>query len=192
MVINHTKSLRADSTVARQERKVVGKAFLDTNLSGTALHLLLGHLGSGCSCCGTVGLALLLLLLLLLLGLCESLSLGSSTNLGLLVTLGGNGIQAGTDDTALVLDSLAGALLGDLFGDSLLVHTTEDDGPRNLTGVLTLQEQRLALARNEAEDFAVSANVKPSLSGVDLPLRERAGLNLHLVLKESKRDQGSA
>jgi hypothetical protein len=50
-----------------------------------------------------------------------------------------------------VLDGAAGALLGNLLGDALLVHATVDDSPVNLARVQALQEVRLALAVDEAE-----------------------------------------
>jgi len=77
-------------------------------------------------------------------------SLLGGADLGLLVALGEDGGKVGANDAALVLDVLARALLGDLLGDSLLVNPAADNGPRDLAGVLALEEQRLGLARDEA------------------------------------------
>lgn len=38
-------------------------------------------------------------------------------------------VERGTDDGSLDLDSLSGSLLGSLLGDSLLVSSSEQDGP---------------------------------------------------------------
>lgn len=117
---------------------------LDSDLSSTSLHLLLAELGSGSRSRSTLclgSLSLLLSLLLVILALGQGLSLSSSTNFGLLVSLGGNGVHGSTDDSTLVLDSLSGTLLGYLFRDSLLVHSSVNNGPGNLTRVLALQEE---------------------------------------------------
>jgi hypothetical protein len=52
-----------------------------------------------------------------------------------------------------VLDVLPAPLFGDLLGDPLLVHAPVDDGPRDLSWVLALQEERLGLGAEEAEDL---------------------------------------
>lgn len=80
---------------------------------------------------------------------------GSSTDLGLLVSLGSDGSKVGTDDTTLVLHVAARTLLGDLLRDSLLVHATEDNGPGKLTGVLALEEEGLGLGGDETERLKV-------------------------------------
>jgi hypothetical protein len=93
--------------------------------------------------------SLLLLLLVLSSGECGvTLSL---TNFGLLVTLGEDGREVGTDDTTLSLDGLAGTLLGDFLGDTLLVDAPVDGSPGDLARVLALKEERLLLRGNEAE-----------------------------------------
>lgn len=125
-------------------------------LRGDTLRLLARDLGARATSTGTGSLVLLSHLglgLLLLLALGKSLLAGSSSHLGLLVSAGGDGLERGTDDSSLVLNSLARALLGNLLGDTLLVHATVEDGPGKLTGVLALEEERLALARVEAEDL---------------------------------------
>lgn len=50
-----------------------------------------------------------------------------------------------------MLDGATTALLGDFFGDALLVEATVDLGPADLARVQALQEQGLGLAVNEAE-----------------------------------------
>jgi hypothetical protein len=52
-----------------------------------------------------------------------------------------------------VLDVLPAPLFGDLLGDALLVHAPVDDGPRDLSWVLALKEERLGLGAEEAEDL---------------------------------------
>lgn len=71
-------------------------------------------------------------------------------DLGLLVLPGQDAREVGTDDTTLVLDRLARALLGNLLGDTLLVDATVDNGPRDLARVLALEEEGLLLGSDEA------------------------------------------
>lgn len=103
----------------------------------------------------TTDLLLLLVLLRLLLGL--GLLDGRSPRLGTdgsgLVPPRSDGSKVGTDDTTLVLHGAAGALLGDLLSDTLLVHATVDLRPGDLAGVLALKEERLILGGGEAEDL---------------------------------------
>lgn len=129
---------------------------LDTALAGTTLHLLARNLGTsttGTDRLGLVGLAGLSLGLLVLLALGDSGLAGGSTNLGLLVAAGVDLLERSTNDTTLVLDGLARALLGDLLSNSLLVESSVNDGPGDLTGVLALQEERLVLGADKAEDL---------------------------------------
>ena len=86
------------------------------------------------------------------------------SDLRLLVSLGENARQIGTDDTTLVLDGLSRSLLGDLLGNTLLVYSSEYDGPCDLSGVLSLQEERLLLGGDESERLGVGLDVKLSLS----------------------------
>ena len=71
-------------------------------------------------------------------------------DLGLLVLPGQDARQVGTDNTTLVLDGLARALLGDLLSNTLLVDATVDDGPGDLARVLALEEEGLLLRSDEA------------------------------------------
>jgi len=81
-----------------------------------------------------------LLFLLLVLGLAEgSLALGGP-DLGLDVALGADGLQGGTDDTALELLCALGPPLGNLLSGTLAVDLAVDDGPVGGTGVLPHQE----------------------------------------------------
>lgn len=100
---------------------------------------------------GLLSLLLGILLLLLVLAIAESGGTGSSTDLGLLVALGTDGLPGGTDDSTLVLDGAAVTLLGNLLGDTLLVHATEENGPGDLAGVLALKEKGLGLTVDETE-----------------------------------------
>lgn len=47
--------------------------------------------------------------------------------------------------------------------DSLLVLSTEENGPRDAAGVLALKEEGLGLAVLESEDLAVSTDVELAL-----------------------------
>ena len=59
----------------------------------------------------------------------------------------------GDPSTNLVLDGLPAPLLGNLLGHSLLVHTTVDNSPGDLSGVLPLEEEGLGLRVDEPEDL---------------------------------------
>ena len=48
--------------------------------------------------------------------------------------------------------------------DTLAVLATVEDSPRDATGVLSLQEERLGLAVLEAEDLAIATDVDFTLS----------------------------
>lgn len=130
-------------------------ARLDADLLRATLSTLLGDLrpsssmSDGSLC--LVGPPLLLPLLLVVLGLGKSLSLSSGTDLGLLVPTSGNAVEGGTDDGTLVLDGAARTLLGSLLADALLVHAAGEDRPGDLARVLALEEEGLALRRDEAE-----------------------------------------
>ena len=52
-----------------------------------------------------------------------------------------------------MLHGPAGALLGNLLRDALLVHATVNLRPGDLTGVLALEEERLILRGGKAEDL---------------------------------------
>lgn len=96
----------------------------------------------------------LLLLLVSLLGSLSSLGSGITGSLadsGRLLALGDDLIPAGTNDSTLELGGLAGALLGDLLGGTLLVEATVEDGPAELAGVLLAEEVSLALTVQETE-----------------------------------------
>lgn len=47
--------------------------------------------------------------------------------------------------------------------DTLAVLAAVEDGPRDATGVLSLQEERLRLAVLESEDLAVATDVELTL-----------------------------
>lgn len=68
-----------------------------------------------------------------------------------LLTLGTDCVPGETGNSTFVLDGATTALLGDFFGDALLVEATVDLGPADLARVQALQEQGLGLAVNEAE-----------------------------------------
>lgn len=105
----------------------------------------------------------------------------------------------GCSGAYLGLDILPAPLLGDFLSETLLVHTPVDDGPRDLSGVLSLQEEGFRLGADESEDLedssnerefrrkerqgtylGVTPNVELSLGGVDLLTGEVAQFDLHL------------
>ena len=47
--------------------------------------------------------------------------------------------------------------------DTLLMLSTEEDGPGNTTGVLALKEEGLGLAVLESEDLAITTDVELAL-----------------------------
>lgn len=55
--------------------------------------------------------------------------------------------------------------------------------PRDLAGVLSLEEEGLGLGRGEAENFAVPTNEKTAPAGVDFVTGER--VNFDLLLSET-------
>jgi len=96
-----------------------------------------------------------------------SLALGQTNSLWLF-TLGDNLLPGGTDDRALNLDSLACALLGNLFGDTLLVEATEVNSPGELAGILLAHKVGLALLINETRGLAVCSDNELTMAWVDL------------------------
>lgn len=62
--------------------------------------------------------------------------------------------------THLGLDILPAPLLGDFLGETLLVHTPVDNGPRDLSGVLSLQEEGFRLGADESEDLGKPSNIR--------------------------------
>lgn len=118
-------------------------------LSGLELGLLRALSGSGSL--NLLSASLSLLSALLLLGSLDLSGTGSLADGSGLLALGNDLLPSGTNDGALNLDGLASALLGDLFGGSLLVEATEEDGPVELARVLLLEEVRLAFAVQQAE-----------------------------------------
>lgn len=73
-----------------------------------------------------------------------------------LVPPGSDGSQVSTDNTTLVLDGLAGSLLGNFLRKTLLVHSAVEDGPCDLSGVLALEEESFRLVGGETEDLFVA------------------------------------
>ena len=94
-----------------------------------------------------------LLLALLRLGLADRRLARLRADSRGLVALRDDRGEIGADDAALVLHGAAGALLGDLLRDTLLVHAPVDLRPGDLAGVLALEEERLILRSGKAEDL---------------------------------------
>ena len=120
------------------------------------LGLLLGHLGllglgsSELDLFGLLLVSLFLLGILCLLNQLVSLFLSQGRALGLLLL---DQIDGGTNDGTLDLDTTGDLLLGSSFSDTLLVETTEDNGPVQLGGLETLHEVGLTLGVDETEDL---------------------------------------
>jgi hypothetical protein len=106
--------------------------------------------------------------LLLLLGRFHSCITGGLANSLGLLSLGNDLLPADTYDGTLNLDGLAGALLGDLFGGTLLVKATEKGSPVEFTRVLLGEEVSCAFGAGEAECLAVTANEEFAVTRVDL------------------------
>lgn len=119
---------------------------------------------------GLIGLLLGLLGLGLLSGL---LALGL-TDLGLLGAASADLVDGGTDNSTLMLNSAAGALLGGLLSDTLLVHAAEDNSPVDLTRVLTLEEEGGSLGADELVGPRVQTDIGLPVTGVDLVTGEGA------------------
>jgi len=134
---------------------------------------------------GDVGLCLQGLLGTLL---CGTLLLGgvdgrltsSGSSFGSLVSSLLDHIEGGTDDSSLRLNGTAGALLGNFLRDTLLVLSSEENGPGNATGVLALKEKGLGFAVLESEDLAVTTDVELALSRVDLLTGEGIVVSTHI------------
>lgn len=65
-----------------------------------------------------------------------------------------------------MLDGLPAPLLGNLLSHSLLVHTTVDNSPGDLSGVLPLEEEGLGLRVDEPEDLSRVAGIMAVISFV--------------------------
>ena len=140
------------------------------HLLESALGLLLGDLGLGTrgSRLGLLGLSgslgsLLGLLVegqLLVSGL---LSLGGLLGSSLLDQLEGS-----TDNSSLVLNGLSASLLRGLLRDTLLVLSSEKNGPGDSSGVLSLRKQGGRLGGLESEDLGVRSDKQGTSTRVDL------------------------
>jgi len=134
------------------------------DLWGSPLSTLFRYLLCGSTSSTRSGLCLLCLLLglgrcLLFLPFLDSLGTGGLAGFRAHSTAFLNDIKRSANNGTLVLHGLTRPLLGDFLGDTLLVHTPEENGPGDSARVLALEEQRLGLAIDEAEDFAVATNV---------------------------------
>lgn len=98
-------------------------------------------------------LLLHLLVLLLRLRLRDGSEPLLGPNGGGLIPPCGDGGEVSTNNTTLVLHSLARALLGDFLGDTFLVHAAVNLCPGDLAGVLALQEERSIFGAGETEDL---------------------------------------
>ena len=115
----------------------------------------------------------LLSLLLVLSSIQGSITVSLAHSSGLL-TLGHNLFPGSTNDGALDLDHLASALLGDFLGGALLVQTTEEDSPVELTGILLGNKVCGTLVVQQAECLAVTTDKELAVTWVDLGTRKVA------------------
>jgi len=151
-----------------------------------ALHRLLRNLRRSGGGFGALGLLLLTLLLLLLRLRLRNRRLSRSRTLSSsLLTHSLDSSDVSTDNPALVLHGAARALLGNLLGDTLLMHAAVDLCPCDLTGVLALEEEGGILGGGEAEDLGVAADEELALGGVDFEAGERVNLDLLLAHNHS-------
>ena len=95
-------------------------------------------------------------------------------DLRLLVTLGQNVLEGGSDNGALELLGLLGPLLGGLLLDTLPVLPPVEDGPGHLPGVPPHEMGLVALAVQELEDLAIGLDEGAALAGQDLEPAVRA------------------
>jgi hypothetical protein len=116
----------------------------------------------------------------LLLAGCDGSLAGSLTGLWSLRSSLLNHVEGSTDDGTLVLNGTARALLRNFLytpldlpqtpatripylRDTLLVLSTEENGPGDATGVLALKEERFGLSVLESENLAVTTDVDLAL-----------------------------
>ena len=118
---------------------------------------------------GTLGSFHILLLLLGFLSGSSASGLLDGFGFG---TLGNNFFPGGTDNGTLDFDSLAGTALGNFLGGSLLVETTVEDGPVELTGVLLGLEVGSALAVQQTEGLGITTDIDDTMTGINLGTRE--------------------
>lgn len=120
-----------------------------------------------------------------LLGLAGLLSLGNSllsrslSLSWLLVSLLPDELQRSTFNRSLVLDGLLSSSLLGLLSDTLLVLSSVQDSPRDLSWVLSLLEQRRRLGRLESENFRVTSDEQGTSTWVDLSTGEGVNFDLH-------------
>lgn len=131
-----------------------------------------------------------------LLGLAGLLSLGNSllsrslSLSWLLVSLLLDELQRSTLDRSLVLDGLLSSSLLGLLSDTLLVLSSVQDSPRDLSWVLSLLEQRRRLGRLESENFRVTSDEQGTSTWVDLSTGEGVNFDLHCVIWLTKKVNG--
>lgn len=115
-----------------------------------------------------------LISLLLLLGSQKSSITVSLTNLRRLLSLGNNLLPRGTNNGTLNLHNLTGALLGNLLSRTLLMQTTEEDGPVEFTGILLGHKVDGAFTVQQTEGLAVTADKEFTMAWVDFGAGEVA------------------
>ena len=106
-----------------------------------------------------LGLSILLLVLTIL----DGLSTSGLTGLGSHGTLLLDDIEGSTNNSTLVLNSLAGSLLVDLLSDTLLVLSAVENSPRDSSGVLSLLEKRCSLGGVKSKDLGVTSDEELAL-----------------------------
>merc|ERR1719481_2359960 len=130
-------------------------------------------------------------LLLLLLGSSDGLLSLSLPDLGLLVPLGHDVLEGGSDDGSLELLGPLVPFLGDILLKTLLVLPPVEHGPGHLTGI-TLQKMSLVgSAGRKPEVLAINLDQRSAMAWVDLVPRVNTQLYLHDGLFFSCRSESS-
>jgi hypothetical protein len=82
----------------------------------------------------------------------------------------------------LVLDGLSGSLLRNFFSDTLLVLSSEKNGPSNSSWVLSLVEEGCRLRVLESENLGVTSDEEGTSTWVDLSTGKGVNFDLHCML----------
>merc|ERR1719481_1088688 len=118
-------------------------------------------------------------LLLLLLGGSDGLLSLGLPHLGLLVPLGHDVLEGGSNDGSLELLGPLVPFLGNILLESLLVLPSVEDSPGDLTRI-TLQKMSLVgSSRQEPEVLAINLDQRSAMARVDLVARVDTQLYLH-------------
>lgn len=110
--------------------------------------------------------------LLLLLGFFSGSSAGSLLDSFGFGALGNDFFPSSTNNGTLNLDGLASTALGNFLGGTLLVETTVEDGPVELTGVLLSLEVGSTFTVQQTERLGITTDKDDTMAGINLGTRE--------------------